>query len=94
MKNCLHNELEKGGLKFHLRVHMSALEMDSPDEGLQSGVDIFILTGYKFCYFNTSTNAWIGGMDDFIFKTLLPPVIIVCLKFGAKEIGTLLSYSD
>ena len=68
-------------------IELSAQKNEEPGKGLKSGADILILTGLNFTYFDPKNKEWVGEKDDLVFNSMLPPIVIVCLKYNAKETG-------
>lgn len=86
IERCVRNTIESGIGSKRVLVQVSTLQSEHPSEGIEEGVDILVLTGCNFRHFDPISNAWVGT-DDVVFRSVLPPVVVVCLSCGARETG-------
>jgi hypothetical protein len=84
--DCVKSKVEPE-LNKNLLVMVSAQKVDHAGKGLNNGADILVLTGHTSRYFDPINNKWIGDNDDSVFNFALPPVVIICQKYNAKETG-------
>jgi len=87
IRNYIQGSIEVKLKTENVLIQLSARKIEETGKGLKSGADILILTGLNFSYFDPNNKEWIGERDDLVFNSMLPPVVIVCLKYNAKETG-------
>ena len=91
IKNDIRDAIEIDLKSKNILVQLSARKIEESGKGLQSGADVLVLTGLDFSFFDPMKKVWVGINDDLLFNSMLPPVVIVCLKYSAKETGKIIS---